>query len=156
MNEKYLDPIRNKLIKETADTIRAYLKLRSRSAHYASNLPAHLCDFFGGATYTDGLSNYPGAAADTLAALTDKKVAEPFMEVVGEYNRDYLVDMLKNVIELCHWLNANPAHEAEMDLHLYTESDPGGDAEQVQRDLDKYTALLNYETEMAASEKKFR
>jgi hypothetical protein len=153
MSNQYLDTARQSAIQDTCNAIRAYLDNRNKNNHYASNIIAHVYEFFGGSLYEDGLSNYPDAAASALAAFTRKEVAEPLVASMGGYSYEFLVKLLSSTIELARWISANPSNSAEFDHHAYDSFDPGTDLQDIQRDLVKYQLMLKYDLEIEAADK---
>lgn len=147
------DQTRQQAIDETAEAIKKYLDHCNKSQLKGSSIAAHVYAFFGHSRYEDGLSNFPNAASEALAAFTQKEVLEPVISAMGSYNFEWLVKMLSGMGEFCKWLKETPANIAEMDYHEYECSDPIRDLKSIQFDRIKYELMLKYEIELAAAEK---
>lgn len=156
MSNQYLDTARQAAIEDTVNAIRSYLDNCNKNCHNASNIPAHVYEFFGSTFYEDGLSNYPDAAAAALAAFTKKDVAEPLVSAMGEYHYEWLVKILTNTIELCKWISYTPANKAEFDFHAYDSYEPGTNLKDIQRDAIKYRLMLKYDLEMEAADNELK
>jgi hypothetical protein len=153
MNTEYTDKNRQQVIKETTEAIKKYLDHCNKSGSKRSDIAANVYNFLGGTRYDDGLSNYPSAATDALAAFTKKEVLEPVVAAMGYYHFEWLVKMLSGIGELCMCLQENPANIAEMDYHEYYNFEPTSDLNYIQCDRIKYELMLKFELEKEAAEK---